>query len=143
MHRFVKGFLLALLIWEVIIAISIVAMYATAHRTSPSTEDKPWLTWAFVLGFVVVLCCWPLCGTLRRVPSTMICSCFGLFIPLLAGWLWGPLMEPRVFSWDYPLIGLDAWIEGLHLSIPSAIAGGIIGYTQAGKLIPKQNATQA
>lgn len=139
MLKLIKPFFIAVLIWEIMIALSIVAIYAIARKTSPSGEDKPWLIWSFLLGLVVALCCVPLCNKLRRSASTILGLSLGLMIPLLVGWFWGPVMEPWVFSWRHPFIGLDAWIAGLHLSVPSAAAGAIIGYTQSRTDLPDRN----
>lgn len=130
MLTFIKTFAAGLLVWEAAVASAIAIMYALAHR-APEAEARPWLISAFSLGLFVVSACVMVCRRFRPLYGTVIGFSLGLVIPVLMGWLWGRATEPWVFSWRYPLSGLDAWIEGLQLSIPSAIAGGIIGYLQA------------
>jgi hypothetical protein len=135
-----------LITWEAIVGSSIALMYALAHRKSFDREDGAFFIWAFILGFLVVLLCWPVCRVLRRIPAILTGLCFGLLAPIIAGWFWGQVVEPtRLRDWPNPWSlplglnwgGLEAWVAGLWLSIPSAIAGGIVGFLQAKKLAPR------
>ena len=134
-----------LLAWDAIVGGSIAVMYLLAHQTSVGPEGRAFLIWAFVLGFVVVLLCWPVCRVLHRIPGTLTGLGFGLFIPIIAGWFWGQVVEPtRLRDWPNPWSlpwglnwgGLEAWVAGLVLSIPSAIAGAIVGFLQARSPVP-------
>jgi len=104
-----------------------------------------------MLGFAVVLLCWPVCRVLRRIPGTLTGLGIGLLIPIIAGWFWAQVVDPtRVRDWPNPWSlpwglnwgGPDAWVAGLVLSIPSTIAGGIVGFLQAKSPAPPKRASR-
>jgi hypothetical protein len=143
--KLIKCFVIPLLAWEAAVAGSIAIMYTLARRNSIGPEGRAFLIWAFVLGFLVVLPCWPVCRRLRQLPGTLTGLCIGFITPVVAGWLWAQVVEPtRVREWPHAWSlpwglnwgGPDAWFAGLVLSIPSGIAGGIVGFLQARSLAP-------
>jgi hypothetical protein len=89
------------------------------------------IVWAVIVGFVVAALSYPLCRALHRLPSVVVGVILGLLIPVTLGWLWGRLAEPWGFPQRVLWTGLDAWIAGVELSIPSALAGAVVGYLQA------------
>src|SRR5216683_7882048 len=129
MH-WVRKILVSLLVWEAMVVGSISLIYAFARGKSFDLEDRAFLSWAFILGIVVVLLCWSVCRTLPRTPSTLIGFSLGALVPIVAGWAWGRLVDPRLHDWPHPLTlpwgvywgGYEAWVAGLELSIPSGIA---------------------
>lgn len=131
MSRFLKTFVIPLLVWEAIVAGAIALMYAAAHRDYIGPEGKRYLTLAAVLGFVVVLLSWPLCRMLRRLPGTLAGFAIGFVIPIVGGSIWGLLADQYQSSWGHSWTSMDAWFEGVQLSVPSAIAGAIVGLLQA------------
>ena len=140
-----NNLLVPLLAWDAIVASSIALMYALTRSRSIGPEGKAFLIWTFIVGLLVVLSCWPVCRVLRRVPSTLAGLGFGLLIPIVAGWFWATVVDPsRLHGWPNPWNlpwglnwgGADAWVSGLVLSIPSCIAGGIVGFLQARNSAP-------
>lgn len=139
MRRVLRRLFVSLLAWEVIVACSIAFMYVLANRKSLGPEGQAFLLWAFALGFVVVLICWPVCQRLSRVRSILAGLGLGLLVPAVAGLLWGRVVDPRLYGWNHPWglpsglnwTGMDAWLAGLQLAVPSAVAGAIVGLLQA------------
>jgi hypothetical protein len=130
MLKSLRNAVLSFLAWYAVVGCSIVLMYAIAHRKSVGPEGVAYLTWAFLLGLFVVLLSSPFCRLLNRVPSALVGMGFGLAIPILFAWFWGRSIEHWAVSRGLLWTGLDAWIAGMQLSIPSAIGGGVSGYLQ-------------
>ena len=140
MLKSLRNAVLSLLTWYAVAACSILFMYAIAHRKSPGPEGVAYLTWAFLLGLLVVLPSSPFCRLLNRVPSTLVGMGFGLLIPIIFAWLWGRSIEQWALSRGLLWTGLDAWIAGMQLAIPSSIGGSVSGYLQ-GRVTPTAGGT--
>jgi len=124
-------FVVSLLVCEAIIAAAIAVMYLLAGKTSLGPEDRRYIDFAFVLGVVIVLACWPVCRMLQRAGGALAGFVVGLATAVATGWVWALVIDHwinvRIHYWT----PLDAWVEGLQLLIPSGVAGAIIGFLQA------------
>jgi hypothetical protein len=130
MLKILRSVVLSLLAWYAVVACSLFLMYAVAHRKSLGPEGVAYLKWTFLVGLSVALFISPLCRLLKPVPSSLLGMGFGLMIPILSAWIWGRALEHWAVSRGFLWTGLDAWIAGMQLSIPSAIGGGVSGYLQ-------------
>lgn len=128
MSKFLKNFILALFAWEVIIAASVGLMYAVAGKTVLGPEGRRYITFAGALGIIVVVICLPVCRRFRPTRAALTGMIVGLFIPLIVGWISGLLADHWMYSWGHSWTSLETQVEGLQLSVPSAIACGIIGF---------------
>jgi hypothetical protein len=127
-----RNFVIPLLVWQALVAGSIVIMDLATGGISLGPEARRFWTFAFLLGFVVVLLTWPVCRMFRRVTGALAGLGLGLLIPVLYGWIWGLLVDHYwQTSWGHSWTFLEAWIEGWVLSIPSGIAGVFVGFLQA------------
>ena len=93
-------------------------------------------------GVAIFLFCWPVCRVLRRPGGTMAGLVLGLLLLVAGGWTWGrvggfclDLAASGQWmvgcSWFEGFSGLEAWLVGLAVSIPGAIAGGTAGFLLA------------
>jgi hypothetical protein len=126
-----RTFLVSLLVCEAVLAAAIAIMHLLAGTKSLGPEGRRYIDFAFALGVVVALACWPVCRLLHRVSGTLAGLVVGLATAVAAGWIWALIIDHwinvRIHYWT----PLDAWVEGLQLSIPSGIAGAIIGFLQS------------
>lgn len=131
MQKSIKVLILSLLAWDVCVGFSIAMMDMMAHRRQLNPGGTRYLIWASIMGFTVILLSYPLCRMLRGVPCVLVGIVLGLLIPPSLGWIWGRLAEPWALSQGLLWTGLDAWIAGVQLAIPSAFGGGIMGFLQS------------
>ena len=78
--------------------------------------------------------CVGICRTLDRVPGTLIGAVIGLIIPPCVTWMEIQIVDNIArHSWMVRVPdSLSLWIGGLVGSIPSGIAGAIVGFLQSG-----------
>jgi len=126
-----RCFVVPLLVCEAIIAAAIAIMYLLAGRTSIGPEGRRYIDFALVLGVIIVLACWPVCRLLHRVCGTLVGLAVGLVTAVVAGWIWALMIDHWINVHIQYWTPLDAWVEGLQLSIPSGIAGAIVGFLQS------------
>lgn len=138
MRAVFKNLAVPLLASEAVLLVAVAVMYLLAHRVPVWPEDKAYVRMAFMVGLVIVLVCWPVCRLVYRVPGTLVGLALGLATPAVVGWLWSSLAE----YFEYYSFGAWArnwgieppwtfWVLTLTLSIPSAIAGAVVGFLQA------------
>jgi putative effector of murein hydrolase len=132
-RAFSKKLVLPLLASEAVITGAVAIMYLTAAQTSLDQEGRRYLTLAWVLGGAIVLFCWPICTRLNRLKGALAGIVLGLAVPILGGWIWGRLADQFMSTWGHYWTPLDAWTEGLVLSVPGALAGALVGFLQAKK----------
>jgi hypothetical protein len=108
-------------------------MYLTAAQTTLNQEGRRYLTLAWILGGAIVLVCWPICTKLNRLQGTLTGIAVGLAVPILGGWIWSRLADQFISTWGHYWTPLDAWTEGLVLSVPGALAGALVGLLQSKK----------
>lgn len=133
MLKALETFVLSLVVWEAVVTASVLIMYVMAGRTSIGPEGSRYLTLAGILGLLVVLLCWSVCRKLTRLASVLVGLGLGLTVPILAGFMAGKAADQWITDWGHYGTSLDLWIEGLQLSLPSGIAGAIIGLLQGRK----------
>jgi hypothetical protein len=134
MPKLVRGFLFSWLIWEVIVGCAVVGMYLVVRRVPTGSDVESFVTEDLLLGLVIVGLIWLLCRSFGGVVRTLVGLVLGLLIPIAPGWIWGQWFERYVWSWGLPFNAMGLWIGGLELAIPSALAGGIVGYFMAHKV---------
>ena len=133
MLKVLKTYILSLCVWEGVVAASLMIMYVLAGRKSLGPEDQRYLSFAGIVGLVVASLCWFTCRKLARVGSVLAGIALGVTIPIVAGWIGGKAADHWITGWGHYRTALDLWIEGLQLSLPSGIAGAVIGLYQGRK----------
>jgi hypothetical protein len=134
MRRTLKGFVMSWVVWEIIVDCAVVGMYLVARKV-PKISDFEWyVVQNALVGLVVVSLVWMSCRALGRVLGTFVGLGIGTLIPIAPAWIWGQWLESHAAPSGIPFNGLDLWIGGMELAIPSAIAGGIVGYVAARKV---------
>jgi hypothetical protein len=133
-----KKLTLSLLVGQVILAACLAAMFLWAGTTSLGAEQVRILKFTACAGFALVglawLFCTPLAAKHGRLASVTAGTVIGLLTPAFVGWVWATLLkDPWVGRWAYLWTGLDAWGNGLTLTIPGAIAGAAVGSLQASR----------
>src|SRR5947209_8400250 len=100
--KLMRRVLISLISWIAIVACWILAMHIWNRSMSVGSEEKQALFFAFVVGCLVVLTCWPFCRILRRAPSALAGLVIGVAIPIMLGWIWGRLPEYSPgLSWSF------------------------------------------
>jgi hypothetical protein len=134
MLKSVRNVVFSLLVWYAIVGCAIAGMSVVARAASTGPEAHSYLMRAFWLGILVILLIWSVCRVLRRLPAIVLGTILGLSMPIFAGWIWVHWIEnfsvARGLLWN----GTDLWFQGFQIAIPSAIAGGIVGYFLARKV---------
>jgi hypothetical protein len=120
-----KNVLVPLLVWELIVFACIAAVMLTFGK-SLNLENERKLGIMAGAGIFVVLLCWPVCSILPRPATWIVGSVVGLVTPPLCAWTWAWLL-PFPY-WTGPL---EIKILSFVLSIPSALAGMVVGGLQA------------
>jgi hypothetical protein len=128
MLKLLKSFLSSLLVWYLIVSCGFFGLYVLARRKPTVPEVESGLT--FLLGYSVLmlLLIWPICRLFRRLLATLIGASLGLCSTCLVAWIWGEWFEWRTLALGLSINATDLWIFGTEIAIPSAIAGGIVGY---------------
>lgn len=121
---------LAALVWESIV-LAYVAAVIWIRSGRINSENLRVLAEIALAGLIVVLSCWPICRVLQKWVGALTGAAVGLAIPLVLGWMVGIMANRFQGSWGHFITPLESWILGLQISIPSAIAGAIVGFLQA------------
>jgi hypothetical protein len=136
MPRTLKGFVISWVVWVIIVDCAVVGMYLVARKV-PTISDAEWyLAQNSIVGLVVISLVWIFCRSLGRVLGTCIGLGIGALIPIAPAWIWGRWIESHASPSGVPLNGLDLWIGGLELMIPSALGAAIAGYLVSRKIEP-------
>jgi hypothetical protein len=128
MLKLLKSFFLSLLVWYAIVGSSVLGLYMLARASPVGSEAHSYFIRLVWLGALVIVLLWPICRILRGLAAVLIGASLGLAVPILVGWVWANWIERRVASWGLLWNGMDLWIQGFQIAIPSAIAAGIVGY---------------
>jgi hypothetical protein len=136
MLKLLKSFFTSLLVWYLIVSCGFFGLYLVAHRKPTGPEVQSGLTFLLAYSVLMLLLIWPICRLLRHLPATLIGATFGLCSTCLVAWIWGEWFEWRTFAWGLSINATDLWIFGTEIALPSAIAGGIIGYSVARQKAP-------
>jgi hypothetical protein len=123
-----KSFLFSLLLWFVIVGCAVLLFYVSARAMPVGLEGWSYfirLPWFAVL---VVPLLWSICSAFRGPAAVLIGVGLGLAGPIVAGWLYAACIDPNIASWGLPWGGMDVWVQGLLIAVPSSVAGGCIGY---------------
>jgi hypothetical protein len=128
MLKLLKSFFLSLLVWYVIVGSSVLGLYMLARASPVGPEAQSYFMRLIGLGAFVIIVLWPICRLLHGLAAVSIGTSFGLAVPILAGWVWLKWIERWDVSRGLLWNGMDLWIQGFQIAIPSALAGGIVGY---------------
>lgn len=118
------------LVWNTVVGVSIGVLYLRAGKNPFNPEGERFLLVTFVMGLVVVPLCWSVCTRFHTFAAAVIGLCIGSLTPVALGYVFGRVLENWSW-WQQYATSLDAWTAGVALSIPSALAGIIVGILQS------------
>jgi hypothetical protein len=141
MVKLARQVLLPVLICETLVVGSAVMFYAFTQKPL-GAGARAYLVWAVFLGLIISMSCLAISRVLRRPAAIFVGAILGLLIPIVAGVIWGRIVDPRLYGWNHQWAlpqgvnwrGTDAWTAGLQLAIPSTIGGALIGLIQGRRL---------
>ena len=142
MASFPRRFLTSFLACEALMATTTVVMYLAAGKTPFGREEAWFMGFSLIAGLMVALSIVPICKGLRQPFAALVGFGLGLAVPIAVAWVssyagdescWLFYWLPRALtSWLTPL---EVWVAGVELSIPSAVAGTIVGLLAAKPVI--------